>query len=80
MPSPTGIPSDPALASYGVQQAHELADKLITLQPKISRIYVSPFYRCIETVKPFVDKLGGEAEIRGDRGLGYVQKLLRKKA
>ncbi|KAL8738780.1 MAG: hypothetical protein Q9181_000458 [Wetmoreana brouardii] len=34
-PSPTGIPSDPPLASYGVQQSHELAEALTRLDPAI---------------------------------------------
>ena len=70
VPSPTNIPADPALVSYGVQQAQQLASKLIMVKPKITRVYSSPFYRCLQTVKPFIDRLGGELAIHGDRGLG----------
>jgi transcription factor C subunit 7 len=57
IPSPTGIPSDPALAGYGAQQARELAEHLVTLSPPIERFYSSPFYRCIQTLYPAVEKL-----------------------
>jgi len=57
IPSPTGIPSDPALSGYGVLQSKELAEKLITLDPPIDRYYSSPFYRCIQTLYPTLDKL-----------------------
>ncbi|KAF2764507.1 phosphoglycerate mutase-like protein [Teratosphaeria nubilosa] len=56
-PTPTGIPSDPALAVYGVKQSQELASHLLTLSPPIDKIYSSPFYRCIQTLSPFTDKL-----------------------
>lgn len=81
-PSPTGIPSDPALAGHGVLQAQELAEKLITLYPPIEKFYSSPFYRCIQTLYPALEKLterssdgdqrgkGREWTIYGDNGLG----------
>ena len=73
---PTGIPTDPPLASYGVEQAKELADFLCALEPPIDRIYSSPFYRCLQTLKPATDRLfaAGRAggKVRVDRGLGYV--------
>lgn len=40
--------------------------------PKITQVYSSPFYRCLQTIQPFIDKLGGEMEVRGDNGLGLV--------
>jgi len=79
IPSPTGIPSDPALAGYGALQAQELAEKLVTLDPPIERFYSSPFYRCIQTLYPTLEKLaerngegveGRELKIYGDNGLG----------
>jgi transcription factor C subunit 7 len=76
IPSPTGIPSDPALTSYGAQQALELADKLVTLSPPIERFYSSPFYRCIQTLYPTLDKLAAlyperpEPKIYGEPGVG----------
>ena len=54
IPSPTGIPSDPALASHGVSQSLELRDHLLTLSPTPSRIYSSPYYRCLQTITPTV--------------------------
>lgn len=76
IPSPTGIASDPALAGYGVLQAKELADHLVGLDPPIQRFYSSPFYRCIQTINPTLEKLNvlyPDREvhpIRGDNGVG----------
>ncbi|POR34079.1 Transcription factor tau 55 kDa subunit [Tolypocladium paradoxum] len=55
VPSPTGIPADPTLTSHGVKQARELARHLLTLDPPIEAVYSSPFYRCLETLGPFMD-------------------------
>lgn len=55
--SPTGIPSDPALTSHGVNQAKELGAHLMTVQPPIEKIFSSPYYRCLQTVQPFVQLL-----------------------
>lgn len=52
--SPTGIATDPALTSHGVEQAHELAAHLMTLYPPVERVYSSPYYRCLQTIEPFV--------------------------
>lgn len=73
--SPTGIPTDPPLTSKGVQQSKELADYLSTIHPPVDVIYSSPFYRCLQTLKPFTDRhlRGGKTgKIRIDRGIGYV--------
>ena len=68
-PTPTGIPSDPALVAHGVHQAEQLATALSKISdPPITQIYSSPFYRCLETVQPFAEKSG--LEVRGDNGLG----------
>ena len=65
------IASDPALAAYGVLQSEQLATALSTIQnPPITRVYSSPFYRCLQTLDPFIKKTG--YEIRGDNGLGYT--------
>ncbi|TVY57680.1 Uncharacterized protein LCER1_G004176 [Lachnellula cervina] len=78
IPSPTGIPSDPALAGYGVAQAHELAAHLKTLSPPIERIYSSPFYRCIQTISPTLDALSSPSlKIRGENGIGEWYGLAR---
>lgn len=76
VPSPTGIPSDPPLTSHGEEQSLQLADALAKINdPPIWQVYSSPFYRCLQTVEPFVKnmkKVSGMAqlEIRGDNGLG----------
>ncbi|ODQ63828.1 phosphoglycerate mutase-like protein [Nadsonia fulvescens var. elongata DSM 6958] len=55
---PTGIAGDIALARpYGLEQSAQLAEYLNTLDPAIQRVYSSPFVRCIETCKPFVEKI-----------------------
>ena len=61
--SPTGIASDPALAGYGVVQAKQLATHLASLDPPVDLIYSSPFYRCLQTLSPFTDRL---VEARGE--------------
>ncbi|TLS31010.1 hypothetical protein PpBr36_03490 [Pyricularia pennisetigena] len=55
IPSPTGIAVDPALTAYGVDQAKELGRHLLHhVRPPIERVYSSPFYRCLQTIEPFV--------------------------
>ncbi|KAF4456248.1 Transcription factor tau 55 kDa subunit [Fusarium albosuccineum] len=53
--SPTGIPADPALTSHGVSQARELGEHLMNLDPPIDVVYSSPYYRCLQTITPFVE-------------------------
>nr|POE73001.1 uncharacterized protein CFP56_30940 [Quercus suber] len=60
--SPTGIASDPALASYGVQQAEQLGTHLLSLDPPVDLIYSSPFYRCLQTLAPFTNTLAARAD------------------
>ncbi|KAG6031486.1 hypothetical protein E4U41_007562 [Claviceps citrina] len=55
MPSPTGIQGDPALTSYGVDQSKELGAHLMTLDPPVEKVYSSPFYRCLQTMAPFME-------------------------
>lgn len=55
IPSPTGIPADPALTSHGVDQAQQLAHHLMTVDPPIEAVYSSPYYRCLQTIAPFVE-------------------------
>lgn len=58
-PTPTDNPADPTLTSHGLQQSHELAAHLSSpgFHPKPFRIYSSPYYRCLQTIKPTVEKL-----------------------
>lgn len=55
IPTPTGIAADPALTSHGVDQAKELARHLTNLDPPIDAVYSSPYYRCLQTIEPFVE-------------------------
>jgi transcription factor C subunit 7 len=57
MPTPTSIPTDPALTSYGEQQAQQLGAHLPTLEPPLSQVYSSPYYRCLQTLQPGVEEL-----------------------
>ncbi|KAI0118903.1 RNA polymerase III transcription initiation factor complex component [Nemania sp. FL0031] len=54
--SPTGLPTDPALTSHGVEQADELARHLMGLNPPIDLVYSSPYYRCLQTISPFISR------------------------
>lgn len=65
-PTPTGIPSDPQLASYGVAQAEQLAQRVATLSPAPEIVYSSPFYRCLETIEPSVRNLRGQGKASGN--------------
>lgn len=80
--SPTRIAADPPLTAHGVDQANELATHLAALQPPIDAVYSSPYYRCLQTISPFVtlgkDRSGrrtgrgsgpGPVTIRAERGL-----------
>ncbi|TPX17376.1 uncharacterized protein E0L32_012162 [Thyridium curvatum] len=54
METPTGIAADPALTAHGVDQAKELAVHLAAIQPPVEQVYSSPYYRCLQTVEPYV--------------------------
>lgn len=77
IPSPTGIAADPGLTSHGVDQAKELGAHLLTIEPPIDRIYSSPYYRCLQTIDPFVqlrikqsqDSTSNENSIRAEHGV-----------
>jgi transcription factor C subunit 7 len=51
-----------------VEQAKELAEHAVTLDPPVERIYSSPFYRCLETINPLAEKL--DLPILPDNGIG----------
>ncbi|KAK3725369.1 C6 zinc cluster transcription factor-like protein [Vermiconidia calcicola] len=65
--TPTGIPSDPALASYGVRQSQQLATHLLSLDPCPDVLYSSPYYRCLQTLAPYVDQLAEQKREQGVR-------------
>lgn len=52
--SPTGLPTDPPLTSYGVEQSHDLAVHLLGIEPPVDAVYSSPYYRCLQTIAPYV--------------------------
>jgi transcription factor C subunit 7 len=60
MPTPTGLPTDPALSSHGEQQAAQLGAHILTLDPLPNQIISSPYYRCLQTIKPGVKRLQAE--------------------
>ncbi|WYZ40543.1 hypothetical protein EsH8_IV_000884 [Colletotrichum jinshuiense] len=67
IPSPTGIPVDPALTAHGVDQAKELGAHLLTVEPPIEAVYSSPYYRCLQTITPFVALKEGQLNrLRGE--------------
>lgn len=83
LPTPTGIASDPALASKGVDQAKELAAHIAKTDPNIDAIYSSPFYRCLQTLAPTVTTLNesrpddSKLKIHAENGLGEFYGLAR---
>ncbi|KKY23480.1 putative phosphoglycerate mutase family protein [Phaeomoniella chlamydospora] len=79
IPFPTGLSNDPPLSARGVQQTQELAHHLTSLftpliQANSLVVYSSCFYRCLETLKPWVRKLESTQDIslkvRPEPGIG----------
>jgi transcription factor C subunit 7 len=62
MPSPTGIPTDPALTAHGVKQSEELGQHMSTLVPVPDVLYCSPYYRCLQTLAPGARRLFAEGK------------------
>ena len=52
------------------------------IEPPVDVIYSSPFYRCLQTLKPFTDRHFSGAKVNGkiriDRGIGYVHVIDRR--
>jgi transcription factor C subunit 7 len=79
-PTPTGNAADPTLTALGVKQSEELSVYIsgTNFEPKPWRVYSSPFYRCLQTVKPSVEALkkqenknaGADLDVRIENGLG----------
>lgn len=60
----TGIPTDPELTSYGVDQAKQLAAYLANLGEKKPDLLISsPYYRCVQTSEPLAVALGLPIEL-----------------
>ncbi|KAK9378589.1 histidine phosphatase superfamily [Kockiozyma suomiensis] len=69
IPAPvTGIDGDFLLSAHGEEQAVQLAKQLALAEPKIDKIYCSPFYRCLQTVEELSNKL--DIEILPENGVG----------
>ncbi|CAK7268645.1 C6 zinc cluster transcription factor-like protein [Sporothrix epigloea] len=89
VPSPTGHFADPALTSHGVSQSQELAAHLVRrptvpgpgdrpIPVPVERIYSSPYYRCLQTIQPFVQAVSknDQPELdHGDHDRGHEQAL-----
>ena len=56
---------DPPLDATGREQAAKLAARLASVDPPAA-VYVSPFRRCLETVRPYTDATGIQAEVVED--------------
>jgi transcription factor C subunit 7 len=69
-PTPTGNPADPTLTAHGVRQSQELAAHVTSegFAPRPWRIYSSPFYRCIQTIRPSVEALKTKKKQQQQRG------------
>lgn len=68
-PPPTGVENDVPLAEHGLEQAEELSKYMLNeIEPKPEVLFSSPFYRCIQTIKPTKQSLNIPLYI--DRGLG----------
>jgi transcription factor C subunit 7 len=73
---------DPTLTGSGVRQSQELAAYIVSPEfiPKPCRVYCSPFYRCLQTIKPVVEALKErqsqekredvDLDVRVENGLG----------
>ena len=77
IPTPTGIPSDPALTGYGEDQSKQLADRILSLYPSVDVIYSSPYYRCLQTIRPVMQRLPMASKtnktVKVEYGLRYVR-------
>ncbi len=65
IPTPTGLPADVALSSYGERQAEQLGVHLAELDPPIDQVISSPYYRCLQTLKSGVLRLQSERAYEG---------------
>lgn len=57
-----------------MDQARELAAHLATVDPPVDKIFSSPYYRCLQTVQPFVDILDEAAQRAGLSGQDLTAK------
>jgi transcription factor C subunit 7 len=69
--APTGIDSDPPLATHGEEQAIELAHYFLSITPQPEIIFTSPFYRCLQTSAPIAKVLDIDIELENGVGEWY---------
>jgi broad specificity phosphatase PhoE len=69
--SPRGQQWDPRLDDLGREQALRLGNRLARMR-RPARLFVSPFRRCLETVQPYLDNAGFEAEVDEDIGEVFI--------
>ena len=69
--TPRGRQWNPGLHQQGHEQARALAARLAVMDAP-SRVFVSPFRRCRETIQPFLDLTGTTAEVVDDIGEVFV--------
>lgn len=55
-----------------MDQAEQLSHKILTLDPPVDVVYSSPFYRCLQTLKPTVEKLETEGRLQGEKKMVRV--------
>ena len=71
-PVPTGIPADPPLVAYGVEQSKQLAKHVMTLDPPVDAVLSSPWYRCLQTLAPSIEAMkakGKDVKVPIDNGI-----------
>ena len=69
--SPRGRQYDPPLSDRGKEQARRLADRLSLMDPP-EVIVTSPFRRCLETIAPYLEASGLQAERVDDLGEVFI--------
>src|SRR6266536_2222239 len=69
--SPRGRQFDPPLDEQGLEQARRLAARLALMDRPVV-LATSPFRRCLETIAPYLEATGLEAQAVEDLGEVYV--------
>jgi probable phosphoglycerate mutase len=69
--SPRGRQWDPPLDELGREQAQRLGNRLAGME-RPARVFVSPLKRCRETLQPYLDTSGFEAEMDEDIGEVFI--------
>ena len=69
--SPRGRQYDPPLSDRGKDQARRLADRLSLMDPPAA-VATSPFRRCLETIAPYLEASGLQAERVDDLGEVFI--------